>query len=777
MNDFAWQQDAPAFGSNEGIDIWGIVVRRKWIIIASTILGIILGVLKYSRAEPVYRSGAQVLIERNRPPSLPFGVEQGSNWRSFVADAYKHPVMMKSPLIVSDAYAKQNLKNLSSLSKLENPLGGIIGGLNVVPVTEGMGIYNVSYTGPNPQDAGEIVNGVLAQYNAFLESTHRDVGRETRNLIVRAKSELLEQLSSKEQAYNQFREEAPLIYKDGAGQNLHQERQLIIETKRSNLLLEINDLRAELQAIKEHIDRGDSLDSILTAAGIVDLQALTPRQPKINQRAMAQTRQVAARRPSVDKSAFLPLLLEEEDLLTRYGKDHPQVKAIRRRIESSKEFYLENFGLDLDQPTLPEEEDKEEPFLDLVEDEVPLEVQVKNRVINYVQSLRHQLEQLEASSSQLSRMFDDEQKSAKELTKLQIRDESYRNDIARTQQVYDQVLDKLRDIEVVGDYDGYKFEILAAAGPGRQIGPKASRILPLSAILGGLAGSLLAYLVDLRDKSFRDPVEISQEFGVPVVGHLPIIDVTKANPDVHVNPVLCTLHHPKSQESEAIRTVRTALFFSSREKGSQIIQVTSPRPGEGKSTISANLAVTIANSGKSCLLLDADFRRPRQHHLFKLNADVGLASVANGDVEMQSAFQFLTGVENLTLMPCGPRPENPSELLSSQRFELLLKSFREKFDFVLVDTPPLLAVSDAAAVAAQVDGVLLAMRIHNQSRPVAKRAMELLRETQANVLGVVVNGVGGSNTKGYYSQGAGQYAYNAQKYGYNYDYSYGAKAP
>ena len=151
--------------------------------------------------------------------------------------------------------------------------------MDVVPVTEGMGIYNVSYTGPNPQDAGEIVNGVLAQYNAFLESTHRDVGRETRNLIVRAKSELLEQLSAKEQAYNEFREEAPLIYKDGAGQNLHQERQLIIETKRSNLLLEINDLRAELQAIKRHIDRGDSLDSCLLYTSPSPRDLSTSRMP------------------------------------------------------------------------------------------------------------------------------------------------------------------------------------------------------------------------------------------------------------------------------------------------------------------------------------------------------------------------------------------------------------------------------------------------------------------------------------------------------------------
>ena len=303
-----------------------------------------------------------------------------------------------------------------------------------------------------------------------MERTHRDVGRETRELITRAKNELLEQLSSKEKEYNRFRESAPLIYKDGAGTNLHQERQLIIETKRSNLLLEITDLRSRLEAIKNQIDRGDSLDAILIAAGVTDLQALTPEQPRI--KPQSRTQLVSSRRP-VDKTLMLPLLLEEDDLMIRFGVDHPKVKAIRRRIESSKEFYLENYGIDLDDPTPLDEQAENARLAEDEVDEVPIDVQVKRRLVNYVQSLRHQLEQLEKSSDQLSEMFETEQQAAKQLTKLQIDDESYRKDIARTQQVYDQVLDKLRDIQVVGDYDGYKFEVLAPAGRGGTDRPQS----------------------------------------------------------------------------------------------------------------------------------------------------------------------------------------------------------------------------------------------------------------------------------------------------------------
>jgi capsular exopolysaccharide synthesis family protein len=260
---------------------------------------------------------------------------------------------------------------------------------------------------------------------------------------------------------------------------------------------------------------------------------------------------------------------------------------------------------------------------------------------------------------------------------------------------------------------------------------------------------------------------------LPVVGHIPLIDIGKVKtiPGSLITPVIVTVHKPKSPQAEAYRAVRTALYFNTREKLHQVIQVTSPMPGDGKSTLAVNLAVTIAQSGKSVLLMDADFRRPTLHKVFGLEKrDAGLAPFVSGEVELEDAVQTLPEIPNLSFMACGTRPNNPSELLSSQDFANCLDVFRERYDFVIVDTPPVLAVSDGVAVSARVDGVILTFRIHKRAKPLAMRARDALNNIGANVFGLVVNGVD-QDAGGYYSQY--RYGYSGYRYAYNYRYGYG----
>jgi capsular exopolysaccharide synthesis family protein len=204
------------------------------------------------------------------------------------------------------------------------------------------------------------------------------------------------------------------------------------------------------------------------------------------------------------------------------------------------------------------------------------------------------------------------------------------------------------------------------------------------------------------------------------------------------------------------------LYFNAGGKGHQVIQVTSPNPGDGKSTLTANLAVAIAQSGKRVVLVDCDFRKPRVHKIFGVSPDIGLASVIAGDAELGRAIQP-SAVPGLSLLPCGPRPANPAELLTSNRFQEVLDGLKGMFDFVLVDTPPLLAVSDPAVVAPRVDGVLLTVRITRKTRPAAERAREILGALGANVIGVVVNDLQTGKHAGGYGYG----------YRYSYDYGYG----
>jgi capsular exopolysaccharide synthesis family protein len=186
--------------------------------------------------------------------------------------------------------------------------------------------------------------------------------------------------------------------------------------------------------------------------------------------------------------------------------------------------------------------------------------------------------------------------------------------------------------------------------------------------------------------------------------------------------------------------------------------------GDGKSTLAANLAISVAQTGKRVLLIDADLRRPQLHLLFSVSNNVGVASVLEGTTEVSDAT-IASAVPGLSIMPSGPLPSNPSELLSSPRMKEMLESLAEKYDLVLLDTPPLLAVTDPSAVAARVDGVILTLRLGKQSRPRAQRAREILATLGAHVLGVVVNAVESRESRYGYGYGYGGYGYG--EYGNN----------
>jgi capsular exopolysaccharide synthesis family protein len=295
-------------------------------------------------------------------------------------------------------------------------------------------------------------------------------------------------------------------------------------------------------------------------------------------------------------------------------------------------------------------------------------------------------------------------------------------------------------------------------------------VFPAAIFLGLVGGFGMAYLVELRDKSFRSAEEIRRRLDYQVIAHIPRIEPDKALAEraaslaVPLSPMLISYFKPKSRLAESYRGVRTALYFSTQGDGHKVIQVTSPNPGDGKSTLAANLAVSIARSGKSVLLIDADLRKPTVEKSFGVSNKVGLASVINGEMEPRDVIQR-TAVPHLYVLPSGPIPSNPAELLTSPRFPELLESVRERFDFILLDTPPLLAVTDPAVVAPRVDGVIMVIRITKKGRPDAERCKEILNTLDAKVIGVVVNG---QEVK----SGYGGYGYASQSYSSE-DYTYG----
>jgi capsular exopolysaccharide synthesis family protein len=204
---------------------------------------------------------------------------------------------------------------------------------------------------------------------------------------------------------------------------------------------------------------------------------------------------------------------------------------------------------------------------------------------------------------------------------------------------------------------------------------------------------------------------------------------------------LITVADPRSPVSEAYRTLRTNLDFSSLDKPIKTMLVTSAGPEEGKSTVLANLAVTTAQTGRKVILVDCDLRRPTLHYIFNLKNDVGLTTMVVDDAAMESPPLQDTGVEGLQLVSSGPLPPNPSELLGSRRMEDIIADLLERADVVLFDAPPVVAVTDAAVLATKVDGVLLVVNAGGTKRDYARTAKARLEKVNANLLGAVLNNV------------------------------------
>ena len=202
---------------------------------------------------------------------------------------------------------------------------------------------------------------------------------------------------------------------------------------------------------------------------------------------------------------------------------------------------------------------------------------------------------------------------------------------------------------------------------------------------------------------------------------------------------LITISNPRSPISEAYRTLRTNLEFSSLDKPLKTMVVTSAGPEEGKSTTLANLAVTLAQAEREVILVDCDLRRPSQHEIFDVGNGVGLTSMVVDEEAFKNPPLQETPVPNLKLLPSGPLPPNPSELLGSRRMEEIITTLRERSDLVLFDAPPIIAVTDAAVLASKVDGVLLVIKAGTTKRDHAQRAKALLEKVNARLVGAVLN--------------------------------------
>ena len=723
------QLAAAAEPAPTGLDLGQVLKRRKLLLVLGVAVGAGLAYLYFIRQPPIFMSVARVLVTQKLGKNLPI---QSAGF------TYKNSLNNELLLIGSEDILRsafQKLRNVESESSpFKNP-GELKSGLLAEQI-EGTDIIQISFKGKKAEVCQKAVEAVTTAYTGHIkkakEASNVEIISLINNLVVKVGKELKEANGR----YEAFHHNTDLNTTPGQATNPHIDRRNVLESKLIQADLEETDVRLEIESIQRaRVDGTQKLAlELKIRAENGGRNAITP----------ADASKGEFRSKSLTEQLF-DLNLQLDEALEKYGPNHPTVAKLRRRKTFMTEF-LEK------QQQANTEDIVEEPVIDVVQ--------------AHLDALNLKLIELGKKKTEIKSMIKVESDAAKKLGDDIVQSEILWNEIEGHRATQAELQRRLAELKVVQEYEGRDAVVIEPAKRGSQVGPDFPKIMAIGSILGVLAGFGLACLIELADKSFRSPDDLMAELGIPVLSHIPFMrEAKKRRAESGVGNALITVLRPKSRTAEAYRSVRTALYFSTSGEVNKIVQVTSPVAGDGKSTLAGNLAVAIAHSGKRVLLLDADLRRPTVHKVFGLSNKQGVSTVVSGNCPLQDATHD-TEVENLSILTCGPRPDNPSEMLLSPEFEQLLEYVRAAYDFVVIDSPPILAVTDPASVAARADGVIVTLRLAKRSRDLAKRAVDQLQNVGANILGVVVNGVDSVETYGYRSYSYGGYGYGGYGQGY-----------
>lgn len=331
---------------------------------------------------------------------------------------------------------------------------------------------------------------------------------------------------------------------------------------------------------------------------------------------------------------------------------------------------------------------------------------------------------------------------------------------------YDLLLKRMKETNLAGDLRTSNVSILdPALVPRRPIGATKNSQIMKGAILGLALGIGLAFFLDYLDNTVKSTEDVEIYLKATLLG---LVEKARpANENVSINTELMAHDAPKSVFSEAIRNIRTGIMLSTTDSPHKVLLITSTRQGEGKSFIAANLAITFAQTGKKTLLVDTDFRRPRQHKVFDTDLKPGLSNHFIAEIDLESIIRP-SGIPDLNIITCGLIPPNPSELLGSHSMEKFIGIVRDRFDMVIFDTPPVMSVTDTVVLSRFVDGVVFVIKSGQTPKELTKRAILQFNKSKCEVLGMILNLV--DISKGSY------YSYYYSNY-YKYGYGYGTESP
>jgi len=373
------------------------------------------------------------------------------------------------------------------------------------------------------------------------------------------------------------------------------------------------------------------------------------------------------------------------------------------------------------------------------------EARIKQEVAQVVQSMRNDYEAALAEERSLTATLNRQKGEAQVLNRSGIEYGVLQRDNEANRQMFEALLKRTQETGISEELKAGNIRVVdQAETPRAPVSPNTFNNL-LIALLGGLGLAVgLAFAFEYGDDRIKNPDELKKSLGLPFLGMVPaLFDKSITNP-------LITGGAP-NLFNESIRSIRTNVLFSSADEGSRLVVVTSSAPGEGKTAVSTNLSLALAQAGHRVLLIDGDMRKPRVHEVFAQTLAPGLSNLLVGDKQLSDTIRE-SPQQGLWLMPAGTFPPNPAELLGSKKFRDLTAYLQQHFDWVIIDTPPVMAVTDASITANLAHGVLFVVGAEMTSKRVAQRAVEQLEMSQAKFLGVVLNRVDLEHNAYYYSR-------------------------
>jgi polysaccharide biosynthesis transport protein len=701
-------------------EYWRVLIRRRWLVIPFFLATVLVTTLITLRQIKVYSATCTIIIDLSAPKILEKDQVQevvetgtGGYWYSkeyyetqykvLASRAVAQRVADKLQLATNDQFlgidkvADPKLRD--ELRKKRDAPFLLYSHLRIEPVKESR-IVRVRFEDGDPQRAAQIANAFADAYIAENLSVRTTTTQGASEWLEGQLNDLEVKLQETGKALFQFKKDHDIVAASWDDrQNMVSQRL----TATNDALTKARVRKAELQA------RNDAIASLSEQV----------EQDQLGEASAAPG--IASSLPIQGlKVRYLEARTECADMKVRYLDDHPKLQACREKVTTAREA-------------------------------------LRDELRSSIAAARQEYQEVQKTEKNLEKLLNDTKTDAFALNQHEREYSELKRSFDNNQRLYDVVLKRLKDTGVSGALQSSNIRILdRARAPTVPIRPNVPRNVLIAIALGLLAGCALAFAVEYLDTSITSQEQVENRIGVAFLGIIPSIDRNKDG-----TPQDLIVHtQPKSAVAECLRAVRTNLLFMSPEKPLRTILVTSSGPQEGKTTAATSLAITMANSGNRVLLVDADMRRPRIHRVFGIQNTAGLSSLILGDGTLGDLVNP-TLVPNLSVLPCGPVPPNPAELLHTAAFRRLLEEMAGKFDRVILDSPPVSVVADAVVMGTRVDGTLIVLKAGKTSREVARLAVRQLRDVNAPLFGAVLNDLDLEDQK------YGQYSYY-YRYGYYY---------